>query len=48
MYVGHLGFSWSSTTSDTYSMFLDFDTQRLNPSTAYHRAHGLPLRCLSE
>ncbi|WP_294599947.1 hypothetical protein [uncultured Rikenella sp.] len=48
MYVGRHGYSWSSAVSGTNGVFLDFNTQYLNPSYVDYRGHGFPLRCLSE
>ncbi len=47
-YVGDSGFSWSFTGSETYSIFLNFGIQNLNPSYTRYRGYGLQLRCLSE
>ncbi|WP_294598595.1 hypothetical protein [uncultured Rikenella sp.] len=47
-YVGDSGFSWSFAGSETYSIFLNFGIQNLNPSYARYRGYGLQLRCLSE
>jgi len=46
--VGHGGYSWSSTASDTYGVFLDFHVTWLYPSYMNYRAYGFPLRYLSE
>ncbi len=48
MNVGLGGYSWSSTVSGTSGMNLNCDVAWLSPSSAYYRAHGLQLRCLSE
>ncbi|WP_294600090.1 hypothetical protein [uncultured Rikenella sp.] len=48
MSVGYDGYSYSSTVSNTLGIVLYFYTQRLRPSYASYRAHGLQLRCLSE
>ncbi|WP_297624723.1 hypothetical protein [uncultured Rikenella sp.] len=46
--VGNNGYSWSSSFSGTSGVFLNFNTQNLNPSNVNNRGHGLQLRCLSE
>ncbi|WP_298081218.1 hypothetical protein [uncultured Rikenella sp.] len=45
--VGNNGYSWSSSFSGTSGVFLNFNTQNLNPSNVNNRGHGLQLRCLS-
>ena len=47
-HVGNYGFGYSSSVSGSTGVYLDFYVTGLNPSYAYLRAHGLPLRCLSE
>ncbi len=47
-YNGNYGYSYSCSANETNGMFLDFNTQGLNSSGGYDRAHGLQLRCLSE
>ena len=51
-YVGHSGYSWSSTSYDSDDhypgMYLNFSVTYLNPSHASNRAYGFQLRCLSE
>ena len=47
-YNGNYGYSYSCSANETNGMFLDFNTQELNSSGGYDRAHGLQLRCLSE
>ncbi len=51
-YIGNSGYSYSSTShtsNDHYrGMYLSFRTTALSASGSYHRANGLPLRCLSE
>ncbi len=47
-FVGNSGFYWSSTTNDIYEFDLLFHSQDLVPSYTDTRAHGFPLRCLSE
>ena len=46
--VGYYGFSWSVATSGLYGLDLNFGATALDPSSSDYRAHGLPLRCLSE
>ncbi|WP_294592767.1 hypothetical protein [uncultured Rikenella sp.] len=46
--VGNYGYSWASTVGGTNGMHLGFSVAWLNPSTAYYRAYGFQLRCLSE
>ncbi len=46
--VGNAGFSWSSTFSGTLGMTSGFSAPWLAPSSSGYRAHGFPLRCLSE
>ncbi|WP_304707979.1 hypothetical protein [uncultured Rikenella sp.] len=46
--VGNDGFNWSATANGLLGLYLNFSMQLLNPSTANHRSHGFPLRCLSE
>ncbi len=46
--VGYNGYSWASTVSGTNGMHLSFNVTWLYPSSAYYRAYGFPLRCLSE
>ena len=46
--LGKVGYSWAATVNDTRGMYLGFHVTYLAPSTADHRACGLPLRCLSE
>ncbi|WP_294598906.1 hypothetical protein [uncultured Rikenella sp.] len=48
MGVGNDSYSWSSAVSGIHGQFLWFNTQDLDPSNANYRAHGFPLRCLSE
>ncbi|WP_300829057.1 hypothetical protein [uncultured Rikenella sp.] len=48
MSVGNHGFSWSSTVSGTNGMYLNFFVTWLGPSSAYYRAYGFQLRCLSD
>ncbi|WP_294600769.1 hypothetical protein [uncultured Rikenella sp.] len=45
--IGNNGYSWSSAVSGTNGVFLNFNTQNLNPSNVNNRGHGLQLRCLS-
>ena len=47
MFVGDSGYGWSSAFSGTGGVFLSFDAQGLNPGSAYYRAGGRQLRCLS-
>ena len=47
-YVGHYGFSWSSTANDTRGIYLHFNATNLNLRGQGHRAYGFQLRCLSE
>ena len=46
--VGYYGFGWSSITNGVYGLDLNFSSQGLYTSSSGHRAHGYPLRCLSE
>ncbi|WP_299456961.1 hypothetical protein [uncultured Rikenella sp.] len=46
--VGTYGFSYSSSVSGSNGVYLSFSVTYLHPSDAYHRCHGLQLRCLSE
>ena len=48
MNVGYYGFSWSSATSGTGGLDLNFNSQHLYASNADSRAYGFQLRCLSE
>ncbi|WP_294597856.1 hypothetical protein [uncultured Rikenella sp.] len=43
-----LGYSYSTATSNTNGIVLDFDTEHLYPSGTTYRACGFQLRCLSE
>ncbi len=45
-YVGLGGYSWASTVSGTYSVYLISETTNLNSSNASYRAYGLQVRCL--
>ncbi|WP_298080504.1 hypothetical protein [uncultured Rikenella sp.] len=47
-YVGNSGYSWSSAVGGTKGMHLDFGMTWLPLSGSSLRAHGFPLRCLSE
>ena len=47
-YLGHGGYSWSSSVNGANSMHLNFYTQSLLSNHASHRAYGFQLRCLSE
>ena len=46
--VGNYGYSWASTVSGTYGMYLWFSTAGLYPSSAGIRAYGFQVRCLQE
>ncbi|WP_304708461.1 hypothetical protein [uncultured Rikenella sp.] len=46
--VGNGGYSWASMISSTNGMLLGFGVTWLYPIGANNRAHGFPLRCLSE
>ncbi|WP_294596513.1 hypothetical protein [uncultured Rikenella sp.] len=48
MYVGHHGFSYSSSVSGSNGVYLDFGVTYLGLSNAHSRAYGFQLRCLSE
>ena len=47
VYVGHHGFSYSSSVSGSNGVYLGFDVTWLGPSSASSRAYGFQLRCLS-
>ncbi|WP_300829605.1 hypothetical protein [uncultured Rikenella sp.] len=47
-YVGHGGFSYSSSVSGSNGVYLHFYVTGLNPGSASDRGYGLQLRCLSE
>lgn len=46
--VGNYGYSWSSTVSGTYGMYLWFYSAGLYPSNTGGRACGFQVRCLQE
>ncbi|WP_300400690.1 hypothetical protein [uncultured Rikenella sp.] len=46
--VGLSGYSYSSSTKEAYSLFVDFHTQGFSPSYTNGRGFGFQLRCLSE
>ncbi len=45
-YVGNGGYTWSSSVSGTYSVYLLSEPMRIIPSYSNYRAYGLPVRCL--
>ena len=47
-YVGHGGYSWSSSVSGTNGVYLYFSYAGLYPSSASNRAYGFQVRCLQE
>ena len=46
--VGGYGYSWSSSASDSYDYYLDFNYSRIVPNGNNNRAYGFQLRCLQE
>ncbi len=46
--VGNNGFSYSSSVSGSYGVYLGFRVTNLYPSLASSRGYGFQLRCLSE
>ncbi|WP_297626691.1 hypothetical protein [uncultured Rikenella sp.] len=46
-YLGHGGYSWSSSVNGANSMHLNSYTQYLLSNHASHRAYGFQLRCRS-
>ncbi|WP_294596847.1 hypothetical protein [uncultured Rikenella sp.] len=48
MSVGYDGYNWSSSVSGCLGIYLYFYMQGLDTHAVYNRAHGFPLRCLSE
>lgn len=48
IYSSHHGFSWSSSVSGTYGLYLSFYASHLSPSDTAYRAYGLQVRCLQD
>ena len=46
--IGNGGFYYSPSVNDCNGVYLNFGVASLYPSSAYHRACGFQLRCLSE
>ncbi|MDE5944535.1 MAG: hypothetical protein K2K83_05430 [Rikenella sp.] len=47
-YVGHYGFSWSSSFTDCNAYRLYFNAGTVDPNIYGGRADGFQLRCLQE
>ncbi|WP_297625643.1 hypothetical protein [uncultured Rikenella sp.] len=46
--IGCSGSHWSCSAKDTYGISASFGMSWFDTTTSDTRAHGLPLRCLSE
>nr|WP_239057074.1 fibrobacter succinogenes major paralogous domain-containing protein [Paludibacter sp. 221] len=46
--VGTVGLYWSGSISNTYSLYLSFNSSTVFPTGIGYRAHGFSVRCIAE